>query len=161
LNLFTIEPAEQGRRDWPAVAAVLVAAFLAVIVFLPPEGRIAAPVHNAIQRLLGQAAFVMPLAVAFVGVVLAVRRARPATRIPRRRLLGVAAILVAVLPIEHLLARGGEGTGLVGEWVSTTLMDLLGAPGAMLVLLVVLGAGISFAFDLRLRRVAKAPHAES
>jgi amino acid transporter len=158
---LTIEPVEGGRRDWPTVAAVLVAAFFAVIVFLPPEGRIAAPLHNAIRVLLGQAAFVLPLTVAFVGVLLAVRRARPTTRIPRRRLLGVAAILVAVLPIEHLFARGGEGTGLVGEWLSATLMELLGGPGTTLVLLVVLGTGISFAFDVRLRRVAKAPHAES
>jgi hypothetical protein len=131
-----------------------------VIVFLPPEGRIAVPLHDASWALLGRATFLLPLALAFVGVVLVVRRLRPDVALPRRRLAGIAALLLATLPIEHLLGRGGDGTGLVGHWLSASLLDLLGVPGTVLLLVVLLGVGIVLAFDLKTPRATQQPHAE-
>jgi hypothetical protein len=171
LNL-SIEPVDdEPQRDaWPGVAALLLAAFLAVIVFLPPEGRIAVPLHQAFAALLGRATFMLPIGVAFVGVLLVACRIRPDVCLPRRRLAGVGAILLAVIPAEHLLGNNGDGTGLVGKWLSGSLLDLLGGAGTLLVLAALLGVGTFLAFDVRLTtltrltthtKATEAPHAES
>ena len=71
--------------------ALLLAAFLAVIIFLPPEGRIAAPLHDGAGRAArtGQPSCCRS-ALAFVGLLLVVRRAAarlaaPASPDRRRR----------------------------------------------------------------------------
>jgi DNA translocase FtsK/SpoIIIE-like protein len=143
-----------------ALAALVLAAVAAVIVFLPPEGRIAAPLHAAVWALLGQASFMLPVGLAFVGLVSIVNTLRPNVPLPRRRLAGMGLIAAGLLPIEHLLSNGGEGTGLVGRWLSSTLLELLAGPGTLLVLVAVLGLGIWLAFDLRLPRARKRADAE-
>jgi hypothetical protein len=161
LNL-SIEPVDDSRPEWPAVTALLSAAFAAVIVFLPPEGRIATPLHNAVWALLGRVTFMVPLGVAFVGVLLGIRRARPSVALPRRRLVGVGVMLLAILPMEQLLERSGDGTGLVGQWLSASLLDLLGGVATALLLIVLLGVGTCMAFNLSLitlRRALQHPHA--
>jgi hypothetical protein len=147
-----------------AAGSLLLAAFLAVIIFLPGEGRVAAPLHDALSVLLGRAAFMLPLALAFVGVLLVVRRLRPGIALPRRRIAGVVLIALSVLPVEHLLGGEQAGSGAVGQWLSATLIDLFGAAAALLLLLVLLGFGILLAFNLKVPRepiVEAHPNAES
>lgn len=154
----------ESRTNGVAAASLLLAAFLAVIIFLPGEGRIAAPLHEGLNVLLGRAAFMLPLALAFVGLLLVVRRARPQLAVPRRRIAGVVLIALAVLPSEHLLGGEQAGSGAIGQWLSSTLIDLFGEAAALLVLLVLLGFGILLAFNVRLPRkpVVEAPtNAES
>jgi hypothetical protein len=137
------------------MVALLLAAFSSVIIFLPPEGRIAVPLHDALGVLLGRATFMLPLALAFVGLVSIVSALRPNVALPRRRLVGVALIAIAIPPSEHLLGSGGDGTGLIGNWLSSSLLDLVGGPLTLLVLVSVLGLGTLLAFDLRLIRVMR------
>jgi hypothetical protein len=61
---------------------------------------------------------------------------------------------LAVLPSEHLLANADDGTGLIGMWLSTWLLDLLGRPGTLVLLLAVLGLGVLLAFEVRFVRHA-------
>jgi hypothetical protein len=137
------------------VVALLLAAFSSVIVFLPPEGRIAVPLHDALVGLLGRATFMLPLALAFVGLVLIVSVLRPNVVLPRRRLVGVVLLAIGVPPSEHLLGSGGDGTGLIGNWLSSLLLELVGGPVTLLVLGCVLGLGTLLAFDVSLFRVAR------
>jgi hypothetical protein len=130
---------------------LLAAAFLAVIVVLPPEGRIMAPVHNELFVLFGRATFVLPVGLALLGGLLLVLRLRPAVRLPTRRFIGVGLLALVALAGESLLASHGDGTGLVGDWLSGMLLDLLGTPITVMVLLVLLAAGTLLAFDLRWR----------
>ena len=133
--------------------AFILAAFFGVIIFLPPEGRIGVPLHDGLAVLLGRATFMVPLALVFAGVLLVVRALQPSTPLPRRRLAGIGLMALAVLPSEHLLG-GGESTGLVGQWLSIWLLDLVGGPTTLVLLAVVLGLGVLLAFDVRLLRVA-------
>jgi hypothetical protein len=143
------------------VVTLLAAAFLAVFVFLPAEGRIAGPLHDALGTLFGRATFVLPVGLALVGATLIVRRRQPQARLPTRRLIGVGALLLGVLPAEHALGHGQDGTGLVGEWLSATLVDLIGGPATVVLLAVLIVVGIFLTFEPRIPRVAKTPDAES
>jgi hypothetical protein len=143
---------------------LLFAAFLAIITVLPPEGRIAAPIHLALEEWLGRAAFVVPVLVALTGLVALVHTLRPDLSPPWRRLAGVGLLLLGVLASEHLLEGGREGTGLVGEWLSSELLDLLGTPLTLFLLALTLGCGTALVFGLKLgipRRSALPPDAAS
>jgi amino acid transporter len=158
---FPVTTASKSQLGGVGAACLLLAAFCGVIVFLPPEGRISAPLHDAIDILLGRASFMLPLALAFVGVVLIVRQLRPTTRLPRRRLIGVALVAVTVLASEHLLANDREGTGLIGRWLTAWLVDFLGQPFTVVALVVLLTVGALLAFNVRGPRAARSPHATS
>jgi hypothetical protein len=158
---FTHEP--ETRANGVAAASLLLAAFLTVIMFVPGEGRIAAPLHDALNVLLGRAAFMLPLGLAFLGVLLVVRRFRPRVVFPRRRIGGVALIALTVLPFEHLLGGEQAGSGAIGQWLSSMLIELFGEAAALLLLLVLLGFGILLAFNVKVprKRSVEAPgHAE-
>jgi hypothetical protein len=141
-------------RQAPPLVAFTLAAFLAVMIFLPPEGRIGTPLHDGLVLLLGKATFMLPVALVVAGVLLVVRELRPSTPLPRRRLAGTGLLAVAVLPSEHLLANADDGAGLIGKWLSTWLLDLLGGPGTLVLLVAVLGLGVLLAFDVKLLHVA-------
>lgn len=141
-------------RQAPPLVAFTLAAFLAVMIFLPPEGRIGAPLHDGLVQLLGRATFMLPVALVVVGVLLVVRELRPSTLLPWRRLAGTGLLALAVLPSEHLLANADDGAGLIGKWLSTWLLELLGGPGTLVLLVAVLGLGVLLAFDVKLLHVA-------
>ena len=66
-------------------------------------------------------------------------------------------IAVTVAASENLLANGRDGTGLVGEWLSASLLDLFGGPLTIVLLVVLLGAGIRLAFDVKWPKVPARP----
>jgi uncharacterized membrane protein YeaQ/YmgE (transglycosylase-associated protein family) len=150
----TVPPDQDRRVARLAATALIAAAVAAVVVFFPAEGRVLAPVHAAIEELLGRASFLLPLGLLFVGVLLAVRRVRPSVALPTRRLLGVALLAVAVLPAEHLL---GYSTGLVGEWLAGVLLETLGPPLTIVITLVLVAIGAILALSIKLPRQARAP----
>ena len=139
--------------------ALLLGAFFAVIVFLPAEGRIAAPLHGLLAVLLGRAAFLLPVLLAFVGVVLIVRRVRSNAVLPGQRSLGIGLLTLAVVGGEHLLASDPDGTGLLGKWLTTWLVDLVGAQLTIVLLVGLVAIGTVLVFNLKVRRVAKQPDA--
>jgi chromate transport protein ChrA len=130
---------------------LLLAAFCAVIVFFPPEGRVAGPLHEFLWVLLGGATFMLPLALAVVGFIQVLHTVRPDVPLPRRRFAGVAIIAIAVAASENLIAsaRAGTGTGLIGEWLSASLLDLFGGPLTTVLLADLLGSGIVLAFNVK------------
>jgi len=152
--------ADREVRQAPPLIAFALGAFFAVMIFLPPEGRIGVPLHDLMTLLLGRATFMVPVALVFAGVLLVIRALRPAIPLPRRRLAGVVLIALAVLPSEQLLGHPDDGTGLIGTWLSTWLVDLLGGPGTLVLLAAALGLGALLAFDVKLLQ-RLATHAES
>jgi hypothetical protein len=149
------EQEEDSRsRQAPPLLAFILAAFFGVIIFLPPEGRIGVPLHDGLVVLLGRAAYLLPVALVFAGVLLVVRAVRPSVPLPWRRLVGTGLLALGVLPSEYLLGSGESSTGLVGHWLSTWLLELVGGPATTVVLVIVLGLGALLAFDIRLLRVA-------
>jgi hypothetical protein len=138
-------------RDVVGPTALLLAAFCAILVFLPPQGQVGAPLHDRITMLLGPATFVLPLGLAFVGLILTVQRVHPTTALPRTRVCGVALVAFGVIAAEHLMGA----TSLVGEWLTAWLLDLLGLPLTVFALGCVIGAGTWLAFDVHLPRRRK------
>ncbi len=95
----------------------------------------------------------LPLGLVFVGVLLVVRALRPSTPLPRRRLVGIGLLALAVFPSERLLGSPAS-MGVLGEWLSTWLLDLLGGPATLVVLVAALGVGVLLAFDIKVLRVS-------
>src|SRR4051794_19742599 len=114
---LAFDPLSESETGWTRVrdtlgpALVLGAAFITIVLVVPAEGRVSAPLHLALVGLLGHAAFMMPLALGLVGLLLVIQRVRPAARLPRGRLLGVGLVAVGVLAAEHLLGADAAGTG--------------------------------------------------
>jgi hypothetical protein len=160
LNL-QLAPVEVGesRYEWLPLVAFGLAALFGVVIFLPPEGVIGVPLHDALVALLGRAAFLLPLGLVVAGVLLLTKVVRPDFGVPYRRLVGIGLMTIAVLPIEHFFGGGQEGAGRVGEWLSASLVDLVGGPATAVVVVLVLAAGVMLAFDLRPRRLMKVRHA--
>ena len=129
--------------DGVAVVAIGLAGLSAVIAFLPAEGFVATPLHQALVALLGRSAFVLPTLLLLLGVV---RLAH--VPVPRARFVGVTLLLLAVLAAEHLLVAGDAG--LVGHWLSTTMLDAVGGVGTAVVLLAAFGTGTVLTFGVRL-----------
>jgi hypothetical protein len=142
---LTFSPEGDRRAEALAAMAILAAALLSVILFFPAEGRVLVPLHTIVQALLGQVSFTIPLALALTGALAFARRSRPTLPLPRRRLAGLALITIALLPAERLL---GQSTGLVGEWFTGFLLDLLGAPIAILFTIALVSLGVLLAFDV-------------
>jgi DNA translocase FtsK/SpoIIIE-like protein len=125
---------------------MLAAALLSVVLFFPAEGHVMVPLHTIVQALLGQVSFTIPLALALTAALAFARRSQPSLPLPRRRLAGLALITIALLPAEHLL---GQSTGLIGEWFTGFLLDLLGAPVAIVLTTSLIALGALLAFDVR------------
>lgn len=147
----TFSPEQDRRAQATAGAALLFAAVAAVIVFFPPEGRIMAPVHDAVEVLLGRAAFIVPLGLTLAGALGLVRRLRPGLSLPRRRLAGLALIALATVAGDHLM---GSSTGVVGEWFTDFMVELIGTPLTTLLVVGLVSAGVVLTFDLRKRALA-------
>lgn len=128
---------------------MVIAAFAAVVVFFPAEGRVLVPLHTIVDELLGQAAFLLPLGLTLIGVLALVRRMFPGYSLPGSRLAGVAVLAIALLVGEPLL---GDSTGLIGDWLTGFLTELLGAPITGALTLVLVAAGIALLFDVKIKR---------
>ena len=145
--------------------AVALGCFLGVVVFLPAEGRIALPLHEAIALLLGRASFVLPIALVAIGTLMLVRSLLPNVTLPVSRLAGLVLLTAAGLPSEHLIglepngslarAEAHQGTGLVGHWTGSLLLDWLGGPATVVALSALLVIGALLTFDLTVAQVVR------
>jgi hypothetical protein len=131
-----------------ATVAVLLGLLAAVAVFVPADGRLSLVLHNEAERMLGRASFLVPVTLLIAGVLVLVHRFAPDVTLPRGRLVGLVLLVLAALPAAQLLGPSVAGTGLVGEWLATSLLDWLGAPVTALMLLALIGLGALLALEL-------------
>ena len=129
--------------DGLAALTIGLAGFSAVVIFLPAEGFIAAPLHSAFEALLGRTAFIVPPLLLLVGCARLVR-----VPLPIGQLLGVSMLLVSVLTAEQLLRAGDAGAA--GQWAADALTAALGGVGTTVVLVCALGIGACLTFGIRL-----------
>jgi hypothetical protein len=129
--------------DGLAVVAVAVAGVLAVVLFLPAEGFVAAPLRRALELVLGRTAFMLPLLLVLVASLRLVPVALPTTR-----LVGLGLLLIAVLAAEHALVPGDAG--VVGAWLEHAFVSALGGPAAAVVVIVAIATGAWLTFGVRL-----------
>jgi hypothetical protein len=146
----TLSPQTDRRVEAFALTTLFLAAVACVIVFFPAEGRVLVPVHDGMNRLLGQTAFVIPLGLTLAATLGLVRKARPAAQLPVRRLVGLGVITIALVPSEQLL---GRSTGLLGEWFAGVLLNVLGRPVTVALLLALVTVGVALTFNLKPSRL--------
>jgi len=150
---ITLSPEMDRRVEAFALTTLFLASVASVIVFLPAEGRVLVPVHEGLNRLLGQSAFVIPLGLALAAILGLVRKARPTAELPVRRLVGLGVITIALLPADDLL---GQSTGLLGQWFTGFLVELLGGPLTIALTFALLVLGSALAFDIKPWRLQRA-----
>lgn len=150
MGTHTFSAERDARLDGMAVALLMLAAITAVIAFFPPEGRVLVPLHGGLQLLLGRAAFLVPLVLAMGAALALTRRARPTLVLLRRRFGGLALLTLALLAGESLL---GQSSGLVGDWLTTSLRDLIGSPLTAMLVVIALTLGTALALEVNPRRL--------
>jgi hypothetical protein len=142
----TFSPELDRRAEALALTTAFSTAIVSVLVFFPAEGSLLVPIHATLDALLGQMAFALPLGLTLLSVLTFARRFRPEVPIPRGRLVGVGMITLALAPADHLL---GQSSGLVGAWMTGTLLGLLGGACTIALTLGLVGLGSALAFDVR------------
>ncbi len=137
-----------GDRRLPlvadSVAALLAgsAAVSGVLLLLPAEGFLSAPLHQGLLALLGQTAFVLPPLLLLAAALRLLQ-----VPLPTVRLFGLALLVVSVPAAEQLLIDGAAGA--VGRALAEALANALGAAGAVAVLLAMLATGTILTFGVR------------
>ncbi|MBV9356302.1 MAG: DNA translocase FtsK 4TM domain-containing protein [Chloroflexi bacterium] len=147
-----VDDQAERRGAWleeaSATVAVLLGLLAAVAVFVPADGRLSLVLHDEAERLLGHGSFLVPATLLIAGVLVLVHRFAPDVTLPLRRLVGLALVVLAALPAMQMLSPSGAGTGLVGAWLATSLLDWLGAPVTTLMLLALIVLGGLLAVEL-------------
>src|SRR5215207_2615905 len=118
-----------------------------VVLVLPAEGRLAVPMREAIGVAFGRAAFVLPLGFVLGGVLVLARSLAPEATLPYSRIVGLAVLALATLPMQHLILA--ESGGVVGRAIGGVLVDLMGGPAAVFVLGLTLLVGVLLTFNIR------------
>src|SRR5438132_1024547 len=141
------QPAVPGAhliREAEAISAGAVAVFLALsfLSFSPdaPHANLGGPVGHALagtaRGALGVAAYLLPLYLGYFTVALL---RRGADGFGGLRLVGAALLVASMAALAGLLiGESGRGGGWLGGFAGVALGDLLGGPGAFLLLAVVL-----------------------
>ena len=167
------------RHDILGVVLIVLAVAFFIGAVMPTTGVITAFIHKALHISLGVGAYLLPVALAIIGVCFLIRFNE--YRIPTRVVIGVAVIFVAVLVICALCTPGtGVGNlthlfdeaeldmrgGYLGAGIAWVLCELLGKVisivlmvGVIIVGLVIIGFSASALADKV--RAARERHAEN
>ncbi len=142
------------------IAGLLVLALAAITIlglFSITSGLLSNLWIRLLRRIFGLGAYVVAVSLVVAGISLLLSNLGQELRPGWKVIIGLEIIFVAGLALIHLpsfsqdplgLARNGEGGGFVGWAVSHLLIDALGWPIALLILLAILGLGIVLTFDL-------------
>jgi S-DNA-T family DNA segregation ATPase FtsK/SpoIIIE len=142
-------PARQ-RRELAGIAWVLVAALVALAVYLPGGGgTVMQTLQEGLNGLFGVGVVFVILAALAAGLELLAPWIESFTL---GRGLGIVLLLGGVLGLLHLASAGSGGT--VGRAETEALRGFLGTAGTLLVLTAVVLGALVLAFDLSLRDLA-------
>jgi len=143
-----------ARAEVVALTALFSCAVACVVVFFPAEGHVLVPLHTAVDILLGNLTFVLPLGLALAAGLAFVRRSRPGAALPWRKLVGLGLITIGLLPANSVL---GQSTGLVGDWFTGALVGVLGGALTIVITVALLAVGSLLTFNVwrQLRRAAR------
>jgi S-DNA-T family DNA segregation ATPase FtsK/SpoIIIE len=110
-----------------------------------------------LRRIFGLGAYLVAVGLAAAGISLLLSNLEQGPKADWKTIIGLEVIFVAGLALVHLLsfsqdplrlAESGGGGGFVGWAVSNLLIEALGWPTALLILLAILSLGIAMTFNL-------------
>ena len=117
---------------------------------------------GTLAQLFGVAAWLVPLALAFGGIILLVGARADSRLLSPLVPLGLFLMLPSIMGFIHLFANGqvaadaGQGGGWLGFVISSVLSDYLSKPGAGVVLFAIALAGFMLAFSVSLGQLMRA-----
>jgi len=149
--------------DVAAVLSLVVGGICGLAVAFP-SGWATGPVRHWLTLILGWTAFLTPVWLVGLGLMRLAASARGEESSPTVRLLGAVLASLALPAIVHLLPLGEAdatqlaleqhaGGGALGLFLSGGLIDALGLPASVVVLVGGLGLGLLLLFDLTLTQV--------
>jgi DNA segregation ATPase FtsK/SpoIIIE, S-DNA-T family len=151
---FSIPP--QVARSLVGIAFLVVGAVTLIALALPGRGILNRYVADVLQPLFGQGAWLFPALLLLAGVF--VERAPSSGSGWRVTAVGGLVTLLGALGLIHLVAGTGSdgnalraGGGWLGAALSGSLAALVSPPGAFVVLLGLLVAGVVLLFNLTIR----------
>ncbi len=150
LHLKILERALVYVDDIGIILLLMVAVLGLLGLFQFTHGGVIDPLVNGIRRWFGLGAFLFPLILVLIATYLLRRRLGDRVAIPWTRVISVEIMLFALLGILSAIdgmdlprAETGMGGGIVGWGISTTLAEVLGRVGSMILLLIVfIAAGV-------------------
>ncbi|MBA3778895.1 MAG: DNA translocase FtsK [Chloroflexi bacterium] len=151
---FRISP--ETARSLVGVILLVIGAVTLIALILPGEGVLNRFVSDVLRPAFGQGAWLLPVLLLVAGVF--VERAPSVGNGWGVTAIGGLVTFVGSLGMIHLIwGEGGrlrqlrEGGGFVGHQLSSFLSDFLSAPGAFVVLLGLIVAGLVLLFNLTIR----------
>jgi len=139
-------------RSLIGILLAVLGAVLAIALILPGEGRLTDLVRDDIAPFFGAGRFALPVVLLVSGWYLEWGPGREPGAPWGRTLLGIAIAYAGFLGLIQLVGFSGEFTGgRIGRFLVSILEPALTAPGAIVILLGMLVAGLLIAFDTPLR----------
>jgi DNA segregation ATPase FtsK/SpoIIIE, S-DNA-T family len=139
-------------RSLVGIALAVLGAVLAIALALPGEGRLTDLVRDDIVPFFGSGRYALPVVLLVAGWYLEWGPGREPGAPWGRTLLGIALSFAGFLGLIQLLGFSGEFTGgRIGRFIASVLEPALTAPGAFVIVLGLLFAGLLIAFDMPLR----------
>ena len=148
-------PPHVARSLFGLVVLVLGAVTLIALIF-PQEGILNRYVQEILRPIVGQGAWLLAVLLIVAGVL--IERPSRIGHGSSLAIVGGGVVFVAGLGLIHLVWGNGssraalaDGGGALGNWLASTLSDLLSPIGAFVVLVGLLVAGLLLLFNVTLR----------
>jgi S-DNA-T family DNA segregation ATPase FtsK/SpoIIIE len=145
-------------RSLFGLALLVVGAVTLVALLFPSSGALTRYVDDWLRPSFGQGAWLLALLLLVAGAV--VERGSGVGRDWTVASIGALIVFISGLGLLHLLSGGGQsagalrqGGGALGNWLSSGLTGLLGAPATVVVLLGLIAAGLILLFSTTLRQL--------
>ena len=152
IHLPSLKVPARQQRELAGIAGLLVAALIALAVYLPGGGGTAMQgLRDGLSGLFGIGVIFVILAALAAGLELLAPWIESFTL---GRGLGIVLLLGGVLGLLHLSDKGSGGA--VGRLIAEALRGSLGTPGSVLLLAAIVLGALVLAFDLSLRDLAGA-----
>jgi S-DNA-T family DNA segregation ATPase FtsK/SpoIIIE len=144
------------RREIAGLLVLALAAITILGLFSVTSGVVSNWWARLLRQGFGWAAYLVAVGLVVAGLALLLGNLGQALKVGWKAIIGLEVIFVAGLALAHLLsfsqdplrlAESGGGGGFVGWAISNLLIEALGWPIALLILLAILSLGIAMTFD--------------
>jgi len=150
-----------AQRSWIVGLILLSVALLTLLGLLSKErGTLTGLWLDALRRGLGWGVYVVPVGLIVLGVWVITRGTDHPLHLPQNRVLGVLILFIAGLALSHHFAGQVEGGvaverygGTMGRWLSRVLSGALSWAGAIVLLVVLVGIGLTLVLNVSLAQV--------
>ena len=152
----------EKKLDIVGIVLALVGLLTLISLLTSQTGTITLWWTSALGKVMGWGKIALPLGLIIVGGWMLLRNAENMPGLTGERILGVILLFVNLLAWLHVFTKGdlvsaslGGGGGFIGAWVKKILVDTLGAPGMIIILVAWLIISLVLVFDISVSDMAR------